>query len=380
MKKKKIIIFAPDYNPDSGGAITTHKLCHLLNEMGREAYLFPLFDTHPINILNFESTLEQLNKELFHFSVGSTVNIENEPAHPADPPKELSFKERFQLARKILFPPKEIQVTEHLPIVFNPNRHSLKTNSSFITPCLDIRSAYEIADNDEYVVIYPEVVMGNPLKAKNVVRWLLHTPGFHTNQTNYGPNELYFRFSVETPYFSHPGSTTSDQFLTVVHFPTEIYNMDGASQDRQGTAYCIRKGAGKEIVHDVSDSICIDGKSHEEIAEIFKRVKTFYCYDTRTAYYYFASLCGCETIVIPDEGVSEEEWLPQPVSRVGIRYGIDSPKNWSQSTPKEVLNFLKAEEDLSILRVKNTLEEIDMIFDTIAENEMRGGAIPRLRN
>ena len=362
MKKKKIIIFAPDYNPDSGGAITTHKLCHLLNEMGREAYLFPLFDSHPINILNFEPTLEQLNKELFHFSLGSTVNLEREPTKPTEQPKELTFKERLQQARKILFPPKEIQATEPLPIIFNHNRHSLQTNPSFNTPCLDISDAHEIADNDEYVVIYPEVVMGNPLKAKNVVRWLLHTPGFHTNQTNYGPNELYFRFSVETPYFSHPGSTTSEQFLTVVHFPTEIYNMGGASQERQGTAYCMRKGAGKEIVHDLRDSICIDGKSHEEIAEIFKRVKTFYCYDTRTAYYYFASLCGCETIVIPDEGISEEEWLPQPVSRVGIRYGIDSPKNYSKSTPEDVRNFLGQEENYASIRVKNCLEEIDVYF------------------
>jgi len=359
MKKKKIIVFAPDYNPDSGGAITTHKLCHLLNEMGRESYLFPLFDTHPINILNFKSTLEQLNKELFHFSVGSAVNIENEPTKPL---KKLTFKERCQLAQNILFPPRKSHLTESLIPVFNTNKHSLKTNPSFNTPCLDIRSAHEIAENDEYVVIYPEVVMGNPLKAKNVVRWLLHTPGFHTNQTNYGPNELYFRFSVETPYFSHPGSTTSEQFLTVVHFPTEIYNMDGVSQERKGSAYCIRKGAGKEIVHDLSDSICIDGKSHEEIAEIFKRVKTFYCYDTRTAYYYFASLCGCETIVIPDEGVSEEEWLPHPASRVGIRYGIDSPKNYSQSTPEDVRNFLGQEENYASIRAKKCLEEIDVYF------------------
>lgn len=362
MKKKKIIIFAPHYNPDSGGAIATHKLCHLLNEMGREAFLFPLFDTHPINILNFKSTIEILNNELFYYSVDSTVKIENKPVTSSKPLKELTFKERLQLVRKILFPPKEIQSTEPLPIIFNPNRFSLQINPSLNTPCLEIQSAHEIADNDEYVVIYPEVVTGNPLKAKNVVRWLLHTPGFHTNQINYGPNELYFRFSVETPYFSHPGSTTSDQFLTVVHFPTEIYNMDGASQERQGSAYCIRKGAGKEIVHDLNDSICIDGKNHEEIAEIFKRVKTFYCYDTRTAYYYFASLCGCETIVIPDEGVSEEEWLPQPASRVGIRYGVDSPKKYSKNTPEDVRNFLEQEENHASIRVKNCLEEIDAYF------------------
>jgi len=37
----KIIITAPSYNPSIGGAIVLHKLCHILNELGYDAYLFP---------------------------------------------------------------------------------------------------------------------------------------------------------------------------------------------------------------------------------------------------------------------------------------------------------------------------------------------------
>lgn len=359
---KKFILFAPDFDYDSGGAIVLHKLCHLINEIGREAYLFPLFDTHPINILNFESTLEQLNKELFHFSVGSTVNIENEPAHPADPPKELSFKERFQLARKILFPPKEIQAIEPLPTVFNPNRHSLKSNPSFNTPCLDIRSAHEIADNNEYVVIYPEVVMGNPLKAKNVVRWFLHDPGFHTNIVQYGSGELYFRFgSITNPFIPPIDSKISTLPLTVLHFPLEIYNLEDSAEIRHGSAYCLRKGKNKPIQHDLNDSILIDGLSHYEIAAIFKRVKRFFSYDTKTAYSYFATLCGCESIVIPDEGVSKEEWIPDPAVRVGLSYGLTD--QIIEIVPIDTLNFLIGEENKSIESIKNCLEEIDLFFN-----------------
>jgi hypothetical protein len=356
MHHKKIIIFAPDYNPDSGGAIVLHKLCHLINQLGREAYLFPLFDTRPINVLNFKPSIEQLNKELFYFSIDSTILIKDKPMEVS---KDLTFFERLSLARSILFPKKQM---EKPASPYNPHKHKIQINPALNTPLLDLSFAKNIENSDDFIVIYPEVVMGNPLKAKNVVRWLLHSPGFHTGNTNYGQNELYFRFSVETPYFSQAGSHTSDQFLTVVHFPTDIYNMLGASQKRHSSAYCMRKGAGKEIIHDLSDSILIDGKSHQEIAEIFKRVKTFYCYDTRTAYYYFSSLCGCETIVIPDDGIDEQEWLPEPSSRVGIRYGINSPKKYSQRTPEEVRKFLVQEEGYVSDRVIDCLREIDTHF------------------
>jgi hypothetical protein len=362
MQHKKIIIFAPDYNPDSGGAIALHKLCHLLNELNREAYLFPLFDTRPINILNFQSALEQLNKELFHFSVSSTVNIENQPSQPPKPPNELTLKERLQLARNILFPQSNIQAIEPLPIVFNPNRHSLQTNPNFNTPRLDIRSAHEIANNDEYVVIYPEVVMGNPLQAKNVVRWFLHDPGFHTKTIQYGSGELYFRFgSITNPFDPPLHSKISTQNLTVLHFPFEIYNLQNLPEKRSGTAYCLRKGKKKPLEHDLDDSILIDGLSHHEIAAIFKRVKRFISYDTKTAYSYFATLCGCESVVIPDPGISKEEWIPDPAVRIGLSYGFTDQD--VERSPVDTLNFLTAEENKSIESIKNCLEEIDLFFN-----------------
>lgn len=37
----KIIIAAPSYSPSIGGAIVLHKLCHILNVIGYDAYLFP---------------------------------------------------------------------------------------------------------------------------------------------------------------------------------------------------------------------------------------------------------------------------------------------------------------------------------------------------
>jgi hypothetical protein len=356
--KKVIIIFAPDYDPNCGGSIATHKLCHLLNEMDEKAYIFPLLGKRSISILNIKSNLVYLLSKLSPFNKRGTTNLKKGVSKSGE---ALDSTKLVQMICHVL-PLKVAEKIRRILVILNYDQHSLITNPAFNTPCFDVRRVIGIANNNDFVVIYPEIVAGNPLKAKNVVRWLLHSPGFHTYNINYGQNELYFRFSVETPYFSQAGSYTSEQFLTVVHFPTDTYSMNGVSQERHGSAYCLRKGAGKEIVHDINDSICIDGKSHEQIAEIFKRVKTFYCYDTRTAYYYFASLCGCETIVIPDEGISKEEWLPQPASRVGIRYGIDSPKNHSQSTPENVRKFLAQEEAANRLRIEGCMSEIKTFF------------------
>ena len=40
-------------------------------------------------------------------------------------------------------------------------------------------------------------------------------------------------------------------------------------------------------------------------------------------YSHFAALCGCDSIVVPVDGVSKEEWYPDPADRYGLAYGFD---------------------------------------------------------
>jgi len=86
--------------------------------------------------------------------------------------------------------------------------------------------------------------------------------------------------------------------IMTIHSPPKEYCLKGVSPKRQGSAYLIRKGAGKPIVHDLTDSICIDGMTHAETAAVFKRVKTFISYDPLTAYSTYAILCGCRSVVM----------------------------------------------------------------------------------
>jgi len=271
---KRFIIYAPPYNENGGGTIAMHKLCSLLNELGYPAYLYLYFPEFRIQKFLRKNIVEPLIEEA---------------------------KSAF----------KKINKTSAL------NKH-------FNTPIYDRRRHPSVND---CIVIYPETISGNPLSAKNIVRWLLYQPGLLQNEVRYGKNELYVKFNSAIRDFYVAGSTTSDQHLKVIHYPLEYYNDKDVSDFREGTAYCIRKGRGKTVAHDLTDSILIDGKSHAEVAKIFKKAKTFISYDPYTAYSIFAVLCGCESIVIPDDGISIDEWYPNIEDRYGISYGFNDFEN-----------------------------------------------------
>jgi len=309
---KKYIIFAPSYLETSGGIVVLHKLCSILNDLGYESYLYPNFETYELNKTNpIRTVLRYIKSRLLStFSTYTTNPTFNTP-------------------------------------VYKPNHNNF---------------------DDDFIVIYAEIVFGNPLNAKNVVRWFLHQPGYHSGKIYYGKNELYFKFNSAIDDFIFPGSVTSKQELKVIHYPLEHYNTNKLPSTREGTAYCLRKGKDKKIQHDLSNSVLIDGKtnsegkSHKEVSEIFKGVDTFISYDVYTAYSIFAVLCGCNSIVIPDDGVSKEEWYPNETDRYGLAYGFDEIASAKLTAPL-VLEHIMEEERKSIDNVKKFVEETEIYFE-----------------
>jgi hypothetical protein len=303
----KIIVFSPSYNEKSGGVVVLHKLCSLINEMdGFEASMVPYFSDRVSDSLN--------------------------------------------PIKKYLSPVKSYLYSKLKTYITNPY---------FDTPIFK----GSLANLDDYLVIYPETTFGNPLKAKNVVRWLLHQPGFHTKDIFYGSGELYFKFNSAIDDFHYPGSSLSQKELKVVHYPTGIYNCDNVEKERTGDCYAVRKGIGKSFVHDVKNAVIIDGKSHLDIACIFKKSKRFISYDTYTAYSIFAVLCGCESVVVPDKGVSKDEWYPNEKDRYGIAYGLTvNEKIISLETAHLVKQHVLEEENSSTDNVASFLFETQTHF------------------
>ncbi len=307
MDERIFIIFAPPYDPNIGGIIALHNLCHILNGLGRRAYLFPYVAGLPVDL-----------------------------------PLEMQLKMGFRVP--------------------NADIQRLEVNPAFQTPVISLENLSTIAQSDSFIIVYPEVVWGNPLNAKNVVRWFLHNPGHFSKKVYYGPRELYFRFGPETLPAIIPGSKLSESFLTVMRCPVDLYNLDGVAAVREGIAVCVRKGAGKKWVHSQENSVIIDGKPHQEVAQIFKRVKQLVSYDTRTYYSQLAVLCGCESIVIPDDGVSEEQWNPDPRKRYGLAYGFENIHKASATTAL-TLGWLLEDERNSEASVRNFVNEADSFFN-----------------
>jgi len=312
---RKFLIFSPPYNEKQGGVICLHKLAHLINESGNEAYLFPAFENLEFNRKNLLIPTLKFCRDLYRMA--------------------------FQ---------------------------NFKTNKHLNTPIFKGR----ISDlkSDEWIVVYYEQVFGNPLNARNVVRWLLHQPGFHTGQVYYGFNELHVRFNEATRPFLYPNSMQANFFLPIIHYPLELYNKNGTAEQRTGTAYCLRKGKGKPIQHDLNDSILIDRLSHERVSKIFKRVKTFVSYDSYTAYSRLASLCGAESIVIPDEGVSEEQWYPNPEDRLGVAYGFENIER-AQKTSALLLAKIEKEQNESAHSVGVFIDACEEFFERERYNIFR---------
>ncbi len=304
---KKFIILAPDYSENFGGPIALHKLCDIINRNNGVAYLHPTFDSYEINMTNFEEVAFNVlhQKRLFYSNFSFTVN----------------------------------------PKYQTPVRHIL----------------FDKSYNEDWVAVYPEVTLGNPLNMKNVVRWLLHNPGFHSKKIFYGENEIHFRHNSGFKPFHYPGSKLSDRFLHVVDYDLDLYNDIGASEQRSGSAFCLRKGRDRPIQHDLNGSILIDGKSHAEIAAIFKKVKTFYSYDVNTAYSLLAVLCGCDSVVFPTPGVSEFEWNPDPRFRYGIAYGVDNIAK-AKATSHLVKPFLTEMNNDSVNCVIDFIAEVNAYF------------------
>lgn len=296
----EFIIAAPVFDWNSGGSIALHKLCHLTNKIGIKSSIYPLIGNYSKSTNTEDDAIKFINK----------------------------FIEQM-----------------------NPN---------FNTPLCEY-SSKEISEKKDIILIYPEVIQGNPLGGKNVVRWLLHHPGFHTGIVCFGTGEYYIKYNNWIKDIHIINSKMSEIILQVSHFPLDIYNENNISKNRTGTAFCLRKGKNKGIIHDTSNSILIDGKSHQEIASIFKSVERFISYDAETAYSSFAALCGCESIVIPNKDVTLEEWRPSIEDRYGIAYGFEN-LDFAKKTQPLVKDHLKKIEEESLESVIFFAEDVISFF------------------
>lgn len=254
---RNYIVYAPRYNPNSGGNIFLHQLVHYLNEYGESAYIWPWRRPPRLGI------------KYAGFTAGRALT--------------------------------------------NPFRKNPVTNPELNTPVASYRDL-----SPDSIVVYPEVTLGNPLHAENIVRWLLYMPE-QSAIDQFSDNEMFFRAGQMCDV---PAITNGASDLFVWKRNPIYWNQHRA--DRKGACVLVRKGANKERIPETKDATEIDGRSHEEIAELFNSCEVFYSYDEASFYSQYAALCGCVSIVIPGLFHSREDWVANhPIARFGIAYGLN---------------------------------------------------------
>jgi hypothetical protein len=213
--------------------------------------------------------------------------------------------------------------------------------------------------SEKTIVVYPEIIDGNPLMAKNVVRWLLYFPGFFTGKVNYGKDELFFFINKEfvNPKFNVP----EDNRLYIGLSFLDIYRQTNFDK-RKGTCYILRKGKDRKIVHNINNSILIDGLTHKDVAEIFNMTKYCISYDPYTAYLAYAAICGCKPIVVPLEDLPRNKWCTNEQLGYGIAYGF-CDLDYAEKTRNKLLSYVKVEEKRTEDSVKKFIQKCKVFYN-----------------
>jgi len=178
-------------------------------------------------------------------------------------------------------------------------------------------------ESDNFIAIYPEIVQGNPLGAKHVVRYILNEPGVMQTAGVSGPTEfdendkLYVFSEIFNQKLRLDGS--HKMFMPVL----DMNLFHDQKKDRSKTAYFVGKGVNKNL--HPKDSIEIDrtiAHDQQALADLLNECHTLYQYDMVSAMSEIARLCGCKVTLIQDK-YTKSQYREYEPGLNGISFGMD---------------------------------------------------------
>lgn len=206
--------------------------------------------------------------------------------------------------------------------------------------------------DDETVVIYPELMYGNPLGAKKVVRWFL----YHNRYSDEAYDENDF-FICYREVFNDWRLNPEGIMLRTPYFDIDKYKRYNYGK-RSGKCYVIRKGEGRKDIPKKLDGIVIDNLLEKEKVKIFNESEYCISYDTQTAYSGIAALCGCISVIIPEEGKSKADYRTESEKDLGVAWGFDEKEIlWAKETQKDILDLYISINKGGLESAKNFVEK-----------------------
>ncbi|TCT03911.1 hypothetical protein [Aquabacter spiritensis] len=178
-----------------------------------------------------------------------------------------------------------------------------------VVPMPDWNCPIHEGDAADAIVVYPEIVSGNPCGAGRVVRWVLNTPGLLGGDTVYPETEMVFvydpqRLPEASAAAGLPLGTDRVLWLGLVD-PDHIYpdptvpKTQDLSFTYKGAALAARfplpDGRDLPRLEDLTPDMAALGDQ-------LRRTRTLYSYDHYSNVLREAAICGCDLRVVDADG------------------------------------------------------------------------------
>lgn len=176
-------------------------------------------------------------------------------------------------------------------------------------------------DNKDFIGIYPEIVNGNPMEAKTVVRYILAPLGEMGSNGIPGPS-AYDKSDLIYSFSKLIYDTDDEHTLFLPILNTSLFTNLGR---RERPYKCVFVGKGTDTHLHPKDSIYIDknlSQDQAQLADFLNDCEVMYVYDHRTAMTEVARLCGVRIVIFPSI-VSKEEFEKYEPGMNGISWGKD---------------------------------------------------------
>lgn len=155
------------------------------------------------------------------------------------------------------------------------------------------------------VVIYPEVITGNPLGAKRVVRYFLNKEGAASgNKVEAGENDFILAFSK----IYHP----NPHAILPKEVSNPLFNTDGSEYVLDRTIDCTYIGKGSlyaecPVIEGTTEITRTWPETKQELADLLKKTRFLFMYDTMTAMITDSLRCGAIPVILMFKPYPENE-------------------------------------------------------------------------
>ena len=323
--KYKFVIVSPRQN--GGGSIVLHVLCKMLSELGYDAKIYYLY--------------RRANGFRQNGSFSKPIWLLG------------TLYDSFLLFLSCTLPNHLLQSKEIFMGYVDTSVQGCKRK---YLPCID----------DNTIVVYPETIYGNPLNAKNVVRWLLYYNLIYNQEhpDSYDEKDLFYCYrEIFNDYKLNPLAKT----LCISYYNLDLYKRYNYGT-RAGNCYIIRKGAGRKDLPEHFDGVVIDNLPETEKVKQFNNCEYCISYDMQSAYTLIAALCGCVSVLIPEEGKKREDYRKPEEWSYGEAFGFTKEElEYAKATRDKVYECYRTSNEAGKERVKAFAEDCLAYFTELAD-------------